>query len=1080
MTEGSEKTVPRFASFRAKPQPPSTSAERANASAWAPSQKGERGSVPLDGDRPQHRGHHRHHEPKRRKLEPQGWPEGGRPRESYVLSSLSAGLHDGFIIDKQGDVQNLTYGSLHRYSLPQYRRAGIGSVTGSSQKIDKANSDGRSLVLLDPFPKEVHRPLALRTWKPPKGTSGEAISWPILHSNHHQTETTQDFLSFGTRSSRLRNDDSDQSDSPEEEPDIQEQTERPQDVRLETKRKEKLRLWDEISKDRTKFESWIAYVDFLEDTQNHAVIAAELSINAHTIISAYQEALKCIRGEQSQERLIIRMMRQAETVGDEKEELSLWEKHSNNFPLSQVLWQQHVNLRQANANFHLDDVATLYTDRLRFLSVKRREVEAGLSSNRDERQRAMYHRSQASIFLCQVQTLLRLTLMFRDAGLGDRGVGIWQAVLELNFYYPAEHDLLCNGSAEALKSLEDFWESGVSRIGEAGACGWHTYAESGEQSWEPRKESSDLSLDLPPSWKHWAYLEDKASATFPIPARYEDDILEEDHARVVMFSDVKDALFMSPNQDPRLLLNAFLTFCHLPHLESTSQDSDMDTIAKDPLGTSEPFLQGHLMEQHLGNLKGMNSDLVANCQTTQYRRMPDMYLDDTNWFDPLSIVHLKGDPEIPRFASRALSQLVNLDRKYAMLLGVYSLGLQCRLDLDDVEKNAKNLFKRYKSDPELSDTFCNAYGSVLRRQSKWDRARPVYEAALKTGQRPNGKLNPRKIQHLHVLVWGDIEKNDKSIARTTLNAELPNLPSSGNLSITQEAQLYSLHLLHAYLQPSTPDVQAAIAFHDSYEAQIPPDFLTSPVLEICHQYKARLLWFDATSTHHSSIFPPIRFRQQLTTSITRFPQNAIFQALYKWNERRCGVGVALAANAILHPPLGRSFSVTKKNDDGNDEDLVSHILAIQDNLSQTPSSSTSNNNTIRSVFEKAVTSRSAKQCPGIWRWYLLWEMSIFLLLQLQQQEEQANRQPAAVAIAAQNPLSSSSRERKNQVQEQTRRKAIWWRAVTACPWAKGLHMLAFGDVGREMMGMEEGELRGVFELMERRELRVRLRGKMPL
>ena len=1066
MTEGSENTVPRFASFRLKPQPSSESTERANAAnAGTPFQKGEQRSVLLDGDQPQHRSHHRHHEPKRRRLESQG-----RPEKSYVLSSSSAGLHEGFIIDKHGDVQNLTYGSLHRYSLPQYRRAGLGSVTGSSQKIDKANSDERSLVLLDPFPREVRQPLALRTWRPPKETSDEAITWSVLHSNHDQTKTTRDFLSLSTSSSRPRNDDSDQSDSSEEEPSVRKPTERPQDTRFDAKRKEKLRLWDEISRDRTKFESWIAYIDFLEDTQNHGVIAAELSINAHTIISVYEEALKRINDEQSQECLIIRMMRQAETVGNEKEVLSAWERHAKTFPLSQALWQQHVNLWQASSNFHLDDVVTLYTDRLRFLNAKRREVEAGLSSCHDERQKTMYYPSQASIVVHQVQTLLRLTLMFRDAGLEDRGVGIWQAILELNFYYPPQYGPLLDGTAEALKSLEDFWESGVSRVGEAGACGWRAYAQSGEQSWEPRRESSDLSFDLPPSWKNWAYLEDKASATFPIPARYEDDILEEDHARVIMFSDVKDALFMCPDQDARLLLNAFLTFCHLPQLENTTQDSDMGTFAKDPF-TGEPFLLGHLMDQHLGNLKGMNSDLVANCQTTQYRRTPNMYLGDANWFDPLGVVHVKGDTEIPRFASRALSQLVNLDRKYAMLLGVYSLGLQCRLDSDHVEKDAKNLFKQYKSDPELSDTFCNAYGNVLRRQKKWDNARPVFEAALKTGQRPHGKLDPRKIQHLHVLVWGDIEGGDISTARTTLDAELSNLPSSENLSITQEAQLYSLHLLHAYLQPPTPSIQTAIAFHDTYEAQIPTNFLTSPVLEICHQYKARLLWFDATSNHHSSTFPPIRFREQLATSITRFPHNAIFQALYKWNERRCGVGVALAASAVLHPPLERSFSFTRKKGSGSDEDLMLHILAIQDNLSS--SISNNNNNTIRSVFEKAVNSRSAKQCPGIWRWYLLWEMSIF-------QQEQGKQQSATIA-SSENPLSSSSsRERKNQEKEQARREAIWWRAVTACPWAKGLYMLAFGDVGREMMGMGEGELRGVFELMERRELRVRLRGMVPL
>ena len=50
-----------------------------------------------------------------------------------------------------------------------------------------------------------------------------------------------------------------------------------------------------------------------------------------------------------------------------------------------------------------------------------------------------------------------------------------------------------------------------------------------------------------------------------------------------------------------------------------------------------------------------------------------------------------------------------------------------------------------------------------------------------------------------------------------------------------------------------------------------------------------------------------------------------------------------------------------------------------------------------------------------------------------------------------------------------RAKAVYWRAVRACPWVKELYLLAF-EYLREGMGDEE--LRGVYEMMEEKGLRV--------
>ena len=46
---------------------------------------------------------------------------------------------------------------------------------------------------------------------------------------------------------------------------------------------------------------------------------------------------------------------------------------------------------------------------------------------------------------------------------------------------------------------------------------------------------------------------------------------------------------------------------------------------------------------------------------------------------------------------------------------------------------------------------------------------------------------------------------------------------------------------------------------------------------------------------------------------------------------------------------------------------------------------------------------------------------------------------------------------------------MYWRAVRACPWVKELYLLAF-EYLREEMGEEE--LRGIYEMMEEKGLRV--------
>lgn len=90
----------------------------------------------------------------------------------------------------------------------------------------------------------------------------------------------------------------------------------------------------------------------------------------------------------------------------------------------------------------------------------------------------------------------------------------------------------------------------------------------------------------------------------------------------------------------------------------------------------------------------------------------------------------------------------------------------------------------------------------------------------------------------------------------------------------------------------------------------------------------------------------------------------------------------------------------------------------------------SNVHAIRGTFERAMASRTGKSSAGLWKQYVIWE---------------------------------HGRE------ELKRAKGVFWRAVRACPWAKEIYLLAFSHLRG---AMSDEELRGVYELMGERELRV--------
>ena len=232
--------------------------------------------------------------------------------------------------------------------------------------------------------------------------------------------------------------------------------------------------------------------------------------------------------------------------------------------------------------------------------------------------------------------------------------------------------------------------------------------------------------------------------------------------------------------------------------------------------------------------------------------------------------------------------------------------------------------------------------------------------------------------------------------------------------------------LFAYLRNGQSLSAATSAFKSNIALLSTPFSPNSSIHEYLHQSFARLLYYHATHTH---LFKPADIRSLLAESMAQFPQNTIFLSIYGWNEARFRIDDRLRSvvNELL---LNGGGEIGNKLQDN----VVPHFFALYSELHRAVTFG-SNVFTVRSTFERAIESDSGAHCAGLWKLYFLFEHSRH---------------------------------------EAERAKMVFWRALRACPWAKDLYMLAFEYLSGEK-GMEEADLRGIYELLGEKELRRHVR-----
>ena len=1089
-------TIPKFASFRLKVDAPRDTPEEIGSRERRKKDQG----VPSSNESTRRRHHSRHD------IEAD---TGDLSDSSKFKERKSAKTGETYIVDKYGDPKILTYKTLDRYAIPKYSRFGAGRLIGLSEarKINRSVNGEEALVAFS----DKHGQPKLRTNDTLRTViQSEPCDSTIKPSVLRDAifDLDADFVHLeNTKSVRKRETDSDlDSDSLSAEDDSGRYRFLPRLAKGHDRlNDEDLQPWKEMSSsedgprqyelfhrplidrrrglsqridaDPKDLDAWLGLIACQDDILGHSVLtAAERYSNADIKMSMYRKALDHIQDWKARERLLLGLMQEASIIWDTGKLSTEWRSILRDNPSYLRLWTGYLDFKQTIfLGFGYEAVRRVYLECLEVLQ------HAGIQTTGGNGE-------SSRVFSIQVHVLLRMTLFMREAGFAEHAVATWQAILEFQFFTPTcfhtKHPE--SGSfnqQEVMTAFEDFWESEVPRLGEEGAKGWAHFDTGKDEPPVPKIERVDQNESDSPFIAAWVSLERQHSLITRVPARTIDDVEENDPYRIILFSDVEPFLFNSQTSSSReIILDAFLVFCQLPpyRLGVAMEGSS--------LWWSNGFLRNQLLYDGLQRGDSPFDLLMWNFRLDQ----DTMFAQPHKWFVAFASSQSSrgGDiikPVDPAWTLLSLKALAatNIANDEFIL---YSLAFELSVSPSTVRKTAKNILKQRSS----SLTLYNAYALVEYRLGDTRRGENVIITALNMSKQLGQAAQDHSILLWRTMVWELLVRGNNAEAFQRLlsftNGVLP-AESQGSvviesfdgskalilrteqaLSATRDHLLSrNLHalavttaeclILLKYLCDPSTLMPASLTFKsniDLLKIAASPDI---PSLERLHQSFAHLIYHHAT---HTSVLKPASIHSFLSDSISAFPQNTMFLSLYAWNESRFRIDDRV--RSIVRDVVLTAPTIPLTNSSGTKEDISSpaaaaaattseksiipHVSAIYTELTRSLTFG-SNTNAIRAAFERSVDAQAAgAHCAGLWKLYFLFEHSRGDL---------------------------------------HRAKRVFYRGIRACPWVKELYLLAFEylssscrDDGEQVVaaagggggGMSEAELRGLYDLLGEKELRV--------
>lgn len=1001
-----------------------------------------------------------------------------------VATRSSAGDSEYFTIDLKGDRHNLTYGATHRYAVPAFVRAGRGHVLGADKRyvIDRDHRDTDTIILC----MKGHGTSNDTRTKSTKLLSRKSKQQtPLYRLRPHDRapsplEHEKNFLplgQYGDNSSDIDSGDErhayrsiygkakEEDDVPNGAELLPDEISQEQDVRIDLDAERKARsaqLSRAIDADPTDVASWLKLIDHQDllvlgpGEEKRALKYAERRSVAEVKLSLYDKALKKVDDSPHKDRLLLGRLHEGAQIWDSHKLLSQWKTTLENNAGFIGIWVGYLDFRQTNfAAFTFEDCMATFLECL------------NLNAS---------HAAGPQKIQIQCYLFLRLTLFLREAGYLELAVGLWQAVLEFICFRPAsfvEH----NDVQGALSSFAAFWESEVARIGDSGATGWGNGP-------SPDVDSADqafqVEVDASRAVPSWTKLERDQGLACRVPSRsvdaFESDA--DDPYTVVLFSDLQDILPLFWGLDSSdELIDSFLYFCHLPHLTVpqnvlTTRLWDGDNFVRNEYMDSSRSSFSHWVppktEDSQASISPFSFRLPYYLHTTDsFFASSESWFSSFQWWSTSALSEASLiDSGWVRRTLRSLVELHTTDDE----LAEYVLALEFACDCEGAKKFAKRLLKSRSSNLRLY----NAFALMQWRSGAESAANHVWSTALSMSEEFRDYDKTDRGLLWNSWLWSLLSRGDLARATHVLNAissqtidparlstglDPVQLNATGFLrlqSVLRESQEQALAFRKSQVYTAYTDCLALFQYlmEKSFEAAL--GVYASAVLklrellaeeemkaftaELLHQARARLVHFHI---ERKGKFKPSQIHSLLKESTFLFHHNTIFLSLFMWNESRFPIFdrirdvrdlIKSTTTDSLEVPSGLPVASPQNTP------ISTHLFSIYNELCR-PVFTGSTAHSARAAFEKAIGDHpkleslvsgdedrrstfdmdSARSNLTIWKLYILFELD-------------QNRDIEAA-------------------------KAVFYRAIRACPWSKELIMLAFEHL-RDDLIPEELRLRG--------------------
>ena len=1001
---------------------------------------------------------------------------------SEVKNQYDTGEPDLFIIDRRGDRHNITYGATHRYAVPAFRRAGSGRVIGINTRymIDREHRDTDSLILRTREQGLADGARIKSTRLMSKSSTQPTRLFRLREDDtgNAALEHMQDFIEFDSATKPNFNYNSDSGDErhayrsihgkakdedviPGELEALPDPKALERDIQIDIDADRKARnaeLSRAIDSNPTDVASWLRLIDHQDmlilgsRDESRSFTYAERQSLAEVKLSLYEKALKKVGESHHKDRLLLGRLYEGAKSWDAEKLLGQWKDTLKKNSAFISLWVKYLDFRQTDfRDFAFEQCMAVF---LECLSLNTSSA-------------ASPHKMQVQCYL-----FLRLTLFVREAGYVELAVGLWQGVLEFTCFMPSSF-AESNDKEGALSSFAEFWESEVARIGEVGAVGWRKAASSdvdpAAHAYKTKVESTDLLTS-------WAAAERERVLDCQMPSRSIDEFKSgmDDPYTVVLFSDLQNVLpFFWDLNNLDELIDSFLYFCHLPHLTVTQN------ALTTRLWSGDNFVRNEFVDNTQNNLSPWISSQPGNPQSSKspfcfpvpnfIHATDTMFATPKKWFssfqawaDDMSSESSIINPGWVRQTLRSLAELHTADNE----LAEYALAVDFACDREAAKKFAKRLLRTRSSNLRLY----NCFALMQSRTGAQSTADHVWSTALSMSKdfEDYDKIDCGLLWNS--WTWEFLQCEDFGRASYVLHAMLSQKidlapfstapdPIQFNATsklrvqnILRESQERALAYRKFQVYASYTDCLALLLYivEGSFEASL--DVYASAVLklrglpvqeestkafsaELLHQSRARLIYFHV---ERRGKFKPVQIHNLLTESISLFPHNTLFLSLFMWNETRFPIFDRIRDISALTKSTDPDSRYRLDGDFGlrgiasQSTPISTHLFSIYNELCR-PVFTGGTAHSARAAFEKAIGEHSALASikPGdkdthhsfdvdsarsnitLWKIYILFEL--------------------------------------HQTRDINAAKAVFYRAIRACPWSKELLMLAFEQLRDDLV-----------------------------